>query len=361
MKKFATLTLVLLFLSCGKNEEVKPLRQDIQELVFASGQLEWDDSYNVIAQTDGVLGKVVFEVGQPVTKGMIIASIDNKVNEVNAESAQEQLVISNQNVTANAPALLQLEQNIQFAQSKYLQDKKQAERYERLQQNNIGSKVEYENAQLAAKNSLANLKALQKQYDVLKQQAQQQLIASRAQLKSNKVLQGYNSVVVAESGTVVKKFKNQGDYVKKGDIIATIGNQQKVEAVLNVDENSIGKIKLGQTVYVKLNTEKSKVYNGKVTEILSAFDVQSQSFICKVTFNEPLAQSLFGTQLEANILVAEKKNALLIPRNYMGFGNKVNVKGKEENVILKTGIISTDYVEVLDGLSETDVLLPLKP
>jgi multidrug efflux pump subunit AcrA (membrane-fusion protein) len=175
------------------------------------------------------------------------------------------------------------------------------------------------------------------------------------------VLQGYNSVVVAESGTVVKKFKNQGDYVKKGDIIATIGNQQKVEAVLNVDENSIGKIKLGQTVYVKLNTEKSKVYNGKVTEILSAFDVQSQSFICKVTFNEPLAQSLFGTQLEANILVAEKKNALLIPRNYMGFGNKVNVKGKEENVILKTGIISTDYVEVLDGLSETDVLLPLKP
>lgn len=361
MKKFATLTLVLLFLSCGKNEQVKPLRQDIQELVFASGQLEWDDSYNVIAQTDGVLGKVVFEVGQPVTKGMIIASIDNKVNEVNAESAQEQLVISNQNVTANAPALLQLEQNIQFAQSKYLQDKKQAERYERLQQNNIGSKVEYENAQLAAKNSLANLKALQKQYDVLKQQAQQQLIASRAQLKSNKVLQGYNSVVVAESGTVVKKFKNQGDYVKKGDIIATIGNQQKVEAVLNVDENSIGKIKLGQTVYVKLNTEKSKVYNGKVTEILSAFDVQSQSFICKVTFNEPLAQSLFGTQLEANILVAEKKNALLIPRNYMGFGNKVNVKGKEENVILKTGIISTDYVEVLDGLSETDVLLPLKP
>ena len=361
MKKFATLTLVLLFLSCGKNEEVKPLRQDIQELVFASGQLEWDDSYNVIAQTDGVLGKVVFEVGQPVTKGMIIASIDNKVNEVNAESAKEQLVISNQNVTANAPALLQLEQNIQFAQSKYLQDKKQAERYERLQQNNIGSKVEYENAQLAAKNSLANLKALQKQYDVLKQQAQQQLIASRAQLKSNKVLQGYNSVVVAESGTVVKKFKNQGDYVKKGDIIATIGNQQKVEAVLNVDENSIGKVKLGQTVYVKLNTEKSKVYNGKVTEILSAFDVQSQSFICKVTFNEPLAQSLFGTQLEANILVAEKKNALLIPRNYMGFGNKVNVKGKEENVILKTGIISTDYVEVLDGLSETDVLLPLKP
>lgn len=71
--------------------------------------------------------------------------------------------------------------------------------------------------------------------------------------------------------------------------------------------------------------------------------------------------SLFGTQLEANILVGEKKNALLVPRNYVGFGNKVNVKGKDENVIIKTGIVSTEYVEVLDGVNQDDILLPLKP
>lgn len=361
MKKIVIILVVLILSSCSDNQEIKPIRQDIKELVFASGQLEWDDSYNLIAQTDGVLEKVVFEVGQTVTKGMVIASIDNKVNQINTESAQEQLVISKENVSTNAPALLQLEQNIQFAESKYLQDKKQAERYERLQQNNIGSKVEYENAQLAAKNSLANLKALKKQYDYVLQQAKQQLIASKAQLKNNQVIKGYNSVVVVESGTVVKKFKNNGDYVKKGDIIATIGNQQKVEAVLNVDENSIGKVKLGQTVFVKLNTNKDKIFNGKITEILSAFDLQSQSFICKVTFDVILENSLFGTQLEANILVGERKNALLIPRNYVGFGNKVNVKDSDETVIIKTGIISTEYVEVLEGINENTILLPLKP
>ena len=71
--------------------------------------------------------------------------------------------------------------------------------------------------------------------------------------------------------------------------------------------------------------------------------------------------SLFGTQLEANILVNEKKNALLIPRHYLGFGNKVNIKGKGENSVIKTGIISTEYVEVLEGISKDDILLPLKP
>ncbi|HCQ12707.1 HlyD family efflux transporter periplasmic adaptor subunit [Flavobacterium sp.] len=361
MKKILAIIIGLTLFSCGKSEEVQPINQDIKELVFASGQLEWDDSYNLTAQTDGILQNANFEIGNMVTKGKTIASLDNEINKINAETSQEQLVISNENVTSNAPALLQLEQNIQFAESKYLQDKKQAERYERLNQQNIGSKVEYENAQLAAKNSLSNLNSLKKQYRVILQQAKQQQIATKGQLKSNQVIKKYNSIIVTESGTVIKKLKNNGDYVKKGEVIATIANQTKVEAVLNVDENSIGKVKLGQTVFIKLNTNKNSVLNGKITEILSAFDQQTQSFICKVTFDKPIENSLFGTQLEANILVGEKKNALLIPRNYVGFGNKVNVKGKDEIIIIKPGIISTDYVEVIEGVTKDDVLLPLKP
>ncbi|MFN8324804.1 MAG: HlyD family efflux transporter periplasmic adaptor subunit [Flavobacteriaceae bacterium] len=361
MKNITLLVFVFFLFSCADKKEISPINQDIKELVFASGQLEWDDSYNLTAQTDGVLKDVNFEVGNLVNKGVTIATIDNKINSINEKTAEEQLAISNQNITSYAPALQQLEQNIQFAESKYLQDKKNAERYERLQQNNIGSKVDYENAQLAAKSSLSNLNSLKKQYSNVLQQAKQQQIAARGQLENNIVLKKYNSIVVTETGTVIKKLKTNGDYVKKGDIIAVIANQKKVEAVLNVDENSIDKVKIGQTVYIKLNTNKNKVYNGKISEILSAFDNQLQSFVCKATFDETIDNSLFGTQLEANILVGEKKNALLIPRNYVGFGNKVNVKGKDEAVIIKTGIVSTDYVEVLEGVKKTDVLLPLKP
>lgn len=361
MKKTISLLFILSLFSCSNKEEIQPINQDIKELVFASGQLEWDDSYNLIAQTDGVLQNANFEVGDILSKGKVIASLDNEINKINAETSQEQIVISNENVSSNAPALLQLEQSIQFAESKYLQDKKNAERYERLNQQNIGSKVEYENNQLIAKNSLSNLNSLKKQYRVILLQARQQQITTKGQLKSNQVTKNYNSIVVTESGTIIKKLKNNGDYVKKGEIIATIANQTKVEAVLNVDENSIGKVKLGQRVFIKLNTNKNNVLEGKVSEILSAFDTQTQSFICKVTFDKSIENTLFGTQLEANILVGEKKNALLIPRNYVGFGNKVNVKGKDGSVIIKPGIISTDYVEVLEGINKNDVLLPLKP
>jgi multidrug efflux pump subunit AcrA (membrane-fusion protein) len=198
------------------------------------------------------------------------------------------------------------------------------------------------------------------QKDQILQNAKQQQISTKGQLQNNKVIQNYNSIQVIESGTVIKKHKTTGDYVRKGEIIATIANSNKVEAVLNVDENSIGKIKIGQKVYVSLNSKKTDIIEGKISQILSAFDEKTQSFICKVTFDKTILNSIFGTQLEANILVGEKKNALLIPRSYVGFGNKVNVKGKDEYVIIKTGIISTEYVEVLNGINENDVILPLK-
>lgn len=204
MKKILAIIIGLTLFSCGKSEEIQPINQDIKELVFASGQLEWDDSYNLTAQTDGILQNANFEVGNTVTKGKTIATLDNEINKINAEISQEQLVISNENITSNAPALTQLEQNIQFAESKYLQDKKQAERYERLNQQNIGSKVEYENAQLAAKNSLSNLNSLRKQYKVILQQAKQQQITTKGQLKSNQVVRNYNSIIVTENGTIIK-------------------------------------------------------------------------------------------------------------------------------------------------------------
>ena len=357
---FLLLTLSTL-VSCGTKEEGKPVVQDIKELVFASGELEWDNSYNLTAQTDGILVNATFDVGNKVTENQIIASIDNKTNENNTASAKDLVVISKENLTDNAPALQQLQQNIKFAESKYQQDKTQAERYKRLYNSQSIAKVEYENIQLAAENSLSQLNALKKQYQQVLQQSKQNYINTENQLKNNQVVLGYNKLVVPQKGTIIKKLKFSGDYVKKGDVIAVIADENKVEGVLNVDENSIGKVKIGQTVFVQLNTNKSEVYNAKISEILAAFDEQTQSFICKVIFDKPLNTSLYGTQLEANILVGEKKNALLIPRNFLGFGNKVMVKGKDEAVIVKIGIVSTEFVEVLEGITKEDVLLPLKP
>jgi multidrug efflux pump subunit AcrA (membrane-fusion protein) len=351
--------------SCKNKEtvEVKPVVQDIQEWVFAPGQIEWDDTYNLTAQTDGILLNAHYDIGTVVKKGSFIATIDNQSNVINTSTASDQLVIADENLSSNAPALQQLKQNISFAEAKYQQDQVQAERYERLQKSESIAKVEYENAKLAAENSLSNLNALKKQYDLLWQQAKQQKIVTKGQLKNSQVVQSYNKISVISDGTIIKKFKSTGDYVRKGDIIATVANPNKLEIVLTIDESSIHRVKIGQETKIQLNTDKSKTYSGKVNEILTAFDAASQSFVCKILLTDtlPAASNIFGTPLEGNILVGEKKNALLIPREYMGYGNKVNLKGQDTASIIKTGIVSTDYVEVLEGITTNDILAPLKP
>ena len=142
-----------------------------------------------------------------------------------------------------------------------------------------------------------------------------------------------------------------GDYVRRGDVIAIIGSAENIYCKLSIDETNISKIKVGQKVIIQLNTMKEKNYNAVITEIYPSFDELSQSFYCKAAFIDKLDFKISGTQLQANIIISNKTNVLVIPRNYLGYGNKVTVKGKGD-VLVETGVVSNDLVEITKGLED---------
>ncbi|MFL5765268.1 MAG: efflux RND transporter periplasmic adaptor subunit [Bacteroidia bacterium] len=350
-----------IFLSgCGsKNEEAKPQYKAITETVFASGTLEPEAKYNLTAQSDGYLVSLNFKEDDVVKAGDVLAVIDNQPNNFNEASAQQLLAISAKNVSEQAPALKQTEENISLAKDKVKQDETQADRYKKLLESNSVSRLEYENAQLALESSRTNLAALEQTYALQKQQAEQQLIAQTAQKNINSFLSDNNQLKAIVGGRIYKKMKERGDYVKKGDVLAVIGNADEIYARLNIDESNISRIKVGQEALVQLNTMKGQSFKGAVSEILPSFDESTQSFICKVRFTDPLTFRISGTQLQANIVTGKKDKALLIPREFLDYGNKVNVDGRDTAVIVKTGFISSDWVEITEGLKEGDVLKPL--
>src|ERR1035437_7926535 len=131
--------------SCGKKTaDTKPIRKDITETVFASGILVPDNQYNLTAQSEGYIIALNFIEGDTVKKGSVLAVIDNKQNDYNAESADALLSIAGANVSPNAPALKQAEANIELAKLKLKQDELQAERYKKLYADKSVSKLEYE-------------------------------------------------------------------------------------------------------------------------------------------------------------------------------------------------------------------------
>ncbi|MFY8034296.1 MAG: efflux RND transporter periplasmic adaptor subunit, partial [Flexibacteraceae bacterium] len=300
---------------------------------------------------------VNFKEGDIISEGSILAIVDNKGNEINAQSSKDLLAIAQANINPNAPLLQQAKQSIAIAKNKMLQDQLQAARYKELWANNSVAKVEWENAELTAKTSALNYETALENYNRLAQEAKQQVISSKALTNINSEARFNNQIKAVVGGRIYKKYKEAGDYIKKGEVLATIGSALIIYAKVNIDESSIAKIKLGQNASIQLNTNKQKIFNGKVFEIAPEFDEASQSFICKIAFTDSLDFKIANTQLECNITTNTQKNALLIPKIYFSQAGTVQVKGEKAQRSITTGIISNEWVQVLGGITEKDVLV----
>src|ERR1700710_1051065 len=111
MKQYISLLLMITLIatSCGRQStEIKPVRKDLTEMVFASGLLQADDQSNLTAQTDGYLRKLDFKEGDIVQAGKLLAVIDNSQNIINAGTANELHGIAQENTLPTAPALQQI-------------------------------------------------------------------------------------------------------------------------------------------------------------------------------------------------------------------------------------------------------------
>jgi multidrug efflux pump subunit AcrA (membrane-fusion protein) len=347
-----------LLVSCGKpTQETKPIRKDVTETIFASGMLEANGTYSLTSQNDGYLVQVNFEEGDIVKEGQVLAVVDNKQNVFNNKSANALYEISRSNLSPNAPSIVQAKNSSLVAKQKMELDSVQAERYKKLFESNSVSRTEKDNMQLQYQTSKTNFANSLESYNLVKQQAEQQVIINEAQKDVNRNLSGNNEITAVFNGKVYKKFKEKGDFVRKGDLIATIGDPNFIYAKVSIDESSISKVKLGQVAIISINTMKGKTYKGKVAEIFPAFDEATQSFSGKLFFTDSLDFKVINTQLQSNIIIGETKNALLIPRNYLKYGDYVEVKGKKQPVKVTTRLVGSQWVLIEEGITENDVII----
>ena len=357
-KVILSIATACLLTACGKKtQETTPIRKDVIETVFASGILEAKNTYTLKAQADGYLSVVNFDEGNIVSSGQVLAVVDNKESGFNQESAKDLYDIAQNNTQSNAPALLQAQNVINLNKQKMEQDYVQFQRYKKLWEDNSIAKIDLENSELQYKTSKINYESSLENYKQIKQQAEQQVISNKAMKEVNTIVLSKNQIKAQKSGKVYKKYKQIGDYVTRGEAIALIGESSEIYAKVNIDESNIHRIKVGQEALLQLNTNKDKTYRGTVAEIYPAFDENTQSFICKITFNEVLDFTIVNTQLQSNITVATSKNALLIPRNFVDFGGNVEIKGKKEKVKITTKFASSDWVQVLSGITDNTILV----
>ena len=339
----AILLLGCLLTGCQQQfEDTTPIRKDVTEAVFASGKLVASGTYSLIAKSDGYLVAMGFDAGDIVQQGDVLAVIENQETRVSSRGNEELFALAKSNTEEEAPALIQADVAIDMAREQLAQDALQAARYEKLWQQNSVALVDVERAQLAERNARKNLESALETYRQLEREAEQQLINSRINYEvSNESLKQVEIKAVV-GGKVYRKYKEVGDYVSRGTVIATIGHPTDIYAEVEIDESAIAKIKVGQPAIIQLNTNPDAPLHAEVEEILPMFNEASQSFTTHLAFLDPLDFRIVGTQLQSNIVIEQSENALLIPRRFLDFNGNVQLKDSGEKVPVTTKSVSNE-------------------
>ena len=358
MKKVYILSLGLLivFLSCKKEKEnIQVTSSDITESVYASGKVKAIDQYNVYSTVNGVLQNIIVNRGENITKGQTLLEIDNLTSELNTENARIALDLSAENNRKGSDKLEEIELNVNLALEKLQLDSSLYFRQKKLWEQNIGSKLDFEQRQLAYNNSLVNFQTAQKRLAQLKTQLQNEFKRANVNYDINQKLFSDYSIKSSINGRVYDILKERGELVTSQTPLAVIGKADTFLLELAVDENDIIKINIGQKALITMDSYKGEVLEAIVDKVYPIMNERTRTFTVEARFINPPKKLFPNLSVEANIIIQTKKNIITVPNNYIIDGKYV-LLNKDEKREVKLGLKDYQKTEVLEGLKENETI-----
>lgn len=343
--------------SCTKAVTIKPAHQNLVDAVFASGYLVLEHEYIVTANAEGYLSKANVEEGDQVTVDMPLFRLSSGVQDEQLLNAQVNYQDALDNAKPTAPERQQIILQIEQAKVQLALDEKNHTRYANLLKTGAVAKLEFDRAEQQYENAKHNVTILEKSLDDLDDKLELNLKNAETQLTIQQENHGDYFLTSSIQGKVLHVFKEQGELVRRGEAIAKIGGG-KTLVKLFVAEEDINRVGPGQRVLVSLNTDKERLLTATTRKLYPAFDDVEQSFIVEASFDQMPPNLFANTQLQANIIVDEKDEALVMPTQYLTLGDSVYLFSGEKRYV-QVGIRSKEWVEIVGGIDEnTRLQLP---
>ncbi len=353
--RIATISLfTFILISCNKKVETTTVKKrSITESVYASGNIETENQYQVFSSVNGILSKILIEEGDRITKNSPLFQISNKQSKIQVESA----ILTNENASFknNKNKIEELKYNLKVLKIKWRNDSLLYKRKVNLFKQNVITALELENAELNYQNSASNYHASELQFEDLLRQ-----LKFNEKLTKNNTEQTLNSnkdfTIKSEiEGEVYSILKKTGEFVTPQTPIAILGSKNHFVLKLQVDEYDIIKIKIGQKAKISLDSYKGKAFDAVIRKIYPIMNERSKTFLVDAEFINPPSKLYPNLSVEANIIIKEAENTLTIPRKFI---SKTNTITFENGTIkkIKIGLKNYEYVEIISGLKEKDVI-----
>lgn len=352
MRNYRLFILVFLWAACGeKKESITPQTGPVSESVYASGIVKSMNQYQVYARSNGTLEKIWVHEGDPVQKGQVLYTLSNEVSSLNANNAK--LAAQNNDLKANADKIEELNLALVLSKKKMDNDRLLYERQQALWREEIGSKVELEQRELAYNASKSSYESTQLRLQELKRQLAFADKQSKTNLAMSQSMLGDYSVKSEMNGVLYRSFKEVGEMVNPQTPLGVVGDANSFYIELQVDENDIVQVQVGQPVYITMDSYKGQVFEGKVERVGALMNERSRTFVVEARFVNNPPRLFPNLTLEASILLRRKENTLTIPRAFLMEGDSVWISSKEKKHV-KVGLKDYNRAEIIEGLSSTD-------
>lgn len=175
----------------------------------------------------------------------------------------------------------------------------------------------------------------------------------------NKYQEALNGIVADYDGVVTDLSATQGATVQEGTQLLVLESYDEICVEFQASKYDLENLAIGQKAVIDIS---GKAYEGTVTKINKMATPNSSGVpmvAARVHIDNPDSNVYLGIEARLKITTAQRQDALLVPVEAVNIDNDGNFCYIIENGALvkkyiTTGISSSDYIEVTDGLSEKE-------
>jgi len=353
-------------------QTAKASHQKIVQKVSGTGKIQPKTQVKISADVSSRIIKLAVVEGQPVEKGALLVELDRERYKAAVESAEASVRSAEANATL-------VRQNMNKTEKEY-------NRSRELLAKDLESPAAHETLEAAYQVEVARYKS-----------AQDQAEQAKAALKQARDDLSKTTIYAPMSGIVTDLNKEQGEIAIgsqfQPDVIMVISDLSVMEAQVNVDENDIVSIAVGQEAEIEVDALPDQVLKGVVSEIANSANVagagsadQKTEFEIKIIVTAPPTTLRPGMTAAAEVFTKTNENALSVPIQSVAVRtvDQLAMEGEDRKAAearytadkdgfveivfcmeagkavarqVKTGIQSDELIEILDGLKDGDEIV----
>ncbi len=331
------------------------------------GELDIDKEISISPKSPGKIQSLNVKAGSSVKKDDILFTLDSTSLKAQLEQQQASVDSANANLNKTRSSgveqpVLQAQQSLETAQINYNDAKTSYDRIQSLYSAGAAAKQDLDSASTKLKTSSAALSAAQQNLDLLKQKigpesvevAQAQVAQAEAGTKSIQSQIDDTTVRSPVSGVVSAVNIHEGEISPTTQPSVIILDLSSLIAKVNLPDNMLSKIKVGQSVDITIPSAKNKKITGTVDNIAADIDSKTQKYPVKIKINSSDGSLKPGMFSKISLADKKKDNILTIPNEAIKIENGVSYlyvvkNNKIRKISVDTGLSNDKRTEILSS------------